>query len=123
MADRDWTTPEGIAEVLRLDAEATPGPLVVERRDDETALVYATHMGPFRVVVPVAETTKVNAPAIAAYRTAAPALARALKAEREKRCETCGYAHGCRGALTFACDYSDDLPVTADHGCRAWRPR
>lgn len=72
-----------IAEALRLDAEMTNAPWCADVRDDGTAQVYATRMGPCRVIVPVAETTGKDATAMAAARTLLPALARLAERQRK----------------------------------------
>jgi len=55
--------------------KSTPGRWIAgAARKDGTAQVYCPHMGPMRVIVPVAETEPHNAALIAALRNAAPAL-------------------------------------------------
>ena len=87
------------AKEAREKAKALPGPRAAcSRRHDGTAQVYATSLGPARMVVPIAEPTATYGPAIAHACTALPLLAadvEALVAEVERLRARCRKARSC----------------------------
>lgn len=124
-ADRDPTTAELCAEVLRLDAEATGSPW--EHRysqhpnfGEETAIRYAAPAGEDDVVVgtrwydgPHLAIRSADAALIAHYRTAAPMLARRLVASEQARERAEAANEAMRAAVS---ESKDGSPATTPPG-------
>ena len=81
-------TAEELAEVERLDREATPGPWAYDEEDDVIETARGSSVAILtRAARPGLTHVKPDGHAIAAYRAAAPRLARDLAAERARTAE------------------------------------
>ena len=108
-------TAEELAEVERLDREATPGPWAYDEEDDVIETARGSSVAILtRAARPGLTHVKPDGRAIAAYRTAAPRLARDLTAARTEAEEL---RHNLRAVRDSACRAQEQ--ITAERATSA----